>query len=346
MFRARRFAAGVASCVILATAAVCHADTSAADRALAESLFREARELMAAGDLPKACEKFAESHRIDPALGTLLNAAVCHEKQGLFASAWAEYESAARMASRGGQRDRERFARGKADDLEKKLSRVVLEMPETTEQLVVSIDGRALGRAVWGTALPLDPGDHKLVVSGPGRKPHTMSLRVGQGPSTERVKIPMPEPDAAASVPSPAPTPSATVSAVPQPVASVVPQTEPLPVSAGPGSRKTWGYVLTGVGVAGLAVGTWAGLRVLSKQRIVEEECRGAGCNQTGYDADQAAHSTAVWADLGFGVGIVALAAGGWLLLGGSDGEPSKTALRATPTIGRGSAGLGLAGAF
>lgn len=304
---------------------------------------------MAAGELPKACDKFAESHRLDPALGTLLNVAVCHEKQGMVASAWAEYQSAARMASRGGQRDRERFAREKADDLEKRLSRVVLEMPETSEELVVAIDGRALGRAVWGTPLPLDPGDHKLVVSGPGRTPHMTTLRVPQGPSTERVRIPMPEPESQ-PVPraSAVPVPPAPASTARQPVASVVPQPEPAAVQADSGSRKTWGYALTGLGVAGLAVGTWAGLRVLSKQKTVEDECRGAACNQTGYDADQAAHTTAVWADLGFGVGLVALAAGGWLLLGSSGSEPSSHAasVRAAPSIGPGSAGIGVSGAF
>src|SRR5688500_18545046 len=70
------------------------------DKALAEVLFREGRQLLQRGETDAACEKFAESHRLDEALGTLLNLAVCHESQGRFASAWAEFHQAAATARR------------------------------------------------------------------------------------------------------------------------------------------------------------------------------------------------------------------------------------------------------
>jgi len=52
----------------------------AAMPALAESLYQDGRDLLTAGRTAEACEKFAESHRLDPAAGTLLNLAACNER--------------------------------------------------------------------------------------------------------------------------------------------------------------------------------------------------------------------------------------------------------------------------
>ena len=61
--------------VALATAPV-RARAQSTESVLAEGLFREARDLMDAGKVVEACGKFAESYRLDRALGTLINLAV------------------------------------------------------------------------------------------------------------------------------------------------------------------------------------------------------------------------------------------------------------------------------
>lgn len=60
--------------------AVARADGS--DPATAEALFREGRSAAEAGNYAVACPKFEESHRLDPAPGTLLNLADCEEHRG------------------------------------------------------------------------------------------------------------------------------------------------------------------------------------------------------------------------------------------------------------------------
>src|SRR3954463_15096752 len=66
----------------------------ARDPAAAEVLYRSAREAAKKGDFATACAQFAESQRLDPAPGTLLNLADCEEHRGLIAAAWIHFVEA------------------------------------------------------------------------------------------------------------------------------------------------------------------------------------------------------------------------------------------------------------
>src|SRR5258707_389594 len=77
---------------------------------MAQALFEEARALMNSHHVEEACLKFAESQRLDPASGTLLNLAVCHEKQGKTATAWSEYNDVVAAARRERNLERQRIA--------------------------------------------------------------------------------------------------------------------------------------------------------------------------------------------------------------------------------------------
>src|SRR5688572_10857098 len=78
----------LALCVLAPRA---HADEG---RAAAEALFREGRRLLGAGQVDAACEKLAQSQKLDPSGGTLMNLADCHERQGKTASAWSGFVEA------------------------------------------------------------------------------------------------------------------------------------------------------------------------------------------------------------------------------------------------------------
>jgi hypothetical protein len=83
----------------------------------AETLFQEGKQLLARGDVAKACPKFEESNRLDPAIGTLLNLAACEEMAGMKAQACAHYSEVVRMTQQGGQQERAKFAQDKAQRL-------------------------------------------------------------------------------------------------------------------------------------------------------------------------------------------------------------------------------------
>src|SRR5437868_2773215 len=83
------------------------ASPTADDKALATILFRDGRTLLAAGKVLEACLKFEESQRLDPAGGTILNLALCHEREGRLARAWSEFKEAEAVARGDGRSDRE-----------------------------------------------------------------------------------------------------------------------------------------------------------------------------------------------------------------------------------------------
>src|SRR3954469_12434897 len=86
--------------ICVAASTVARADMPQAERNLAQALFDDARALMATEHYAEAGAKFAESLRVEPGGGTLINLAICHEKQGKIATAWADFHDALSAALR------------------------------------------------------------------------------------------------------------------------------------------------------------------------------------------------------------------------------------------------------
>jgi tetratricopeptide (TPR) repeat protein len=95
------------------------AQTSSASEA--DALFHRGKERLAAGDYAEACPLLAESYSLDPASGTLLALAVCHEREGKLATAFTEYGEVAVRSRAERRKDRAGAARDKAAELEGKL---------------------------------------------------------------------------------------------------------------------------------------------------------------------------------------------------------------------------------
>lgn len=144
-------------------------------RTAAEALFVEGRRLMVEGNAEEACRKFAESQRLDPGIGTLLNLGRCYARTGKTASAWSAYREAAGQARATGQTEREVAARAEADRLEPTLSRFTLTLSKEAarQSLSITVDGQPWPSALTGVETPVDPGPHTLVATGPGLRPFT-----------------------------------------------------------------------------------------------------------------------------------------------------------------------------
>lgn len=308
--------------------------------AIAEGLFQQARELVKQGRYDEACPKLAESQRLDPKLGTLLNLAVCHEKQGRTASAWGEYSSAAGIARREGQREREEFARKQLAALDKQLSHVLLQLSGPIAGLQISLDDQPLTAAVVGVPLPIDPGVHHLAAVSPGRLPWSRD-----------VDVPRERTDLVITVPMLAPLPPAVAPAPPAPAPVVAPAATPAhpplderrthtrqPPSNTPLVLMGVGF---GVGATALLVGVVAGGISLSNTSSIKSVCSGNVCPSGEQNAIGSATTLA-------NVSNVTLALGAAGLVVGTVGvvlrpkAPQTDAVVVSPFVGPGLAGLRL----
>jgi serine/threonine-protein kinase len=108
-------------------------------------------------------------------------------------------------------------------------------------------------------------------------------------------------------------------------------------------SRRIVSYALVGAGVAGLGVGTFFGLRAMSKNDDAEERCPNTRCNdREGVSLAEEASDAATISNVAFGLGLAALAGGVVLYLTapGTSDEAAPIAASFGPS------GISLKGSF
>ena len=340
----------------------------AADTAGAQALFTEGKRLMADGHYADACPKLEESQRLDPGIGTLFQLATCHQHVGKTATAWAEYLDVAAQAKSSGQKDREKAARDKASGLESQVSKVVIATrihgADAVPGLEIKRDGVDVGRGQWGVALPMDPGDHKFVVTAPGKKTWETTTRVASDGKTTVVQIPVLE-DAPRAVAATAP-PASTVTpstVVVQPTTtqpssdSTLTTTEttrgPVEADSNRGSgQRVAGVIIAGIGVAGIATGTVFGLQSKSKHSDSDAHCTGNLCDATGVQLRDDARTSGNISTIAFGAGAAALVGGIVLYVTAPSSSAAVTTtaasrrIDAAPLFGNGTTGLTIRGRF
>lgn len=323
-FRVRLVAAIVTAAIATAT------DAAASDPATAQTLFDQARKLMNEEKFAEACPKLEESQRLDPAGGTVLHLALCREREGKTATAWALYQDALSYAKRDGRKDRAKVAQERIDALGPTLPRMKLRIAPATaslSKLTVARNEVEIGRAVWDDAFPVDPGKVSIVVRAPGKRPFTKSVDVPSQPGETVVEIP--------------PLQDGPDDVGPAPKGGSSPATEG--GEAG-GTQRTIGLVVAGAGVVGIGVGSVFGIMSMKNHSTVESECRAPEyklCSAAGVDAGESAIRNGNVSTVGFIAGGVLLAGGAVLFF-----TAPKGAVALTPAVGPGAASLGLSTRF
>ena len=289
--------------------------------AAAEALFDQGRRLMSAGRYAEACARFADSERLDHGVGTLLNLADCYEKNGQTASAWATFRAVSAAASAERQPDRERIARERELALQPALARLTISLPPRGLPAGAEVhrDGILLGRSLWGSPVPVDPGDHAVLVAAPGKIDYSATVHVPRQPGAAIVaRIPVlrdrPAPPPTAIAPAPVDRPSRS-------------------------PRATAGLVLLGLGGAGVAVGAIFGVRALGLKDDSSSLCRtNDHCAQEGLSLRNSARASGTASTIGFVAGGALAAAGLVLYLT----APERQGIKASAGLAGGTAGVTL----
>ncbi len=267
------------------------------NRALAETLFFTARGLMEAGRYPEACAKLSESYRLDPAAGTLINLAVCHEKEGKIASAWGEFRQSIAEARKANRPEREKLATERVAAIEPELPFLTITVPDDVKNipgLVISRNGVPLNAAAWSTELPVDPGEVEIEEEAPTYKPKTLKLTIANKQHS-------------------------TIAAEPLELAPVFRPPPPYWTT-----KRTVGAILFGAGVVSAGVGTYFGIAALNDKSSSDQNCPNdpgglQRCNGAGVSDMNSANTEAWVSDITIGAGAAAALVGAYLFLTGSE---------------------------
>jgi hypothetical protein len=337
----------------------------------AEKLFLQGRELLKQGHVDEACARFEASHELDPALGTLLNLALCREEQGKVATAWTLYRDAALQAALEGQARREEVARERARALEANLPRLIIDVAQVSQisGLSVERDGTVVDAALFGKVVYVDPGRHRVVARAPGYEEWIIARLIETG---EQVTVAIPlleraEKEASGDAVKDvyAAGPDGKVAAGPvDDGASVKDAVKDVPAprldaktAAGPDddegrpgrARRLVGLRAGGMGVAVMAVGLGLGWTA----RSVWNDAFSSGlcdrdtlrCWPAGQDKVDSARSLALTSNILVGTGV-ALAAAGVALYVTAPGRTERAGVAIVPVAGPSELGVAVQGGF
>lgn len=256
--RATRRGLAVAVLALGLASASAASAASAENRAAARKHLGKAEELRKRGKLAEACGHLEEVERLDPKLPTLLELAECTEKLGKIVEAQAWWSLARDRAKRDEKPQSRERAEARLAAVQKRVARLTLQLAAGVPAgAQVLLDDVALEPASLGGALPMNPGDHVVLVKLAGHEDAKYAVKLAPG---ENQTLPIAAGPAAAAPAAPvaaAPPPPPVAPSPPPPVASAPPPQAAAPAPVGWWSGPRTAGVIAGlVGIAAIGGGS------------------------------------------------------------------------------------------
>ena len=300
------------------------------DRAVAA--FEEARALIDAGHCDQALPKLKESLALHASIGAHLSIADCTEQSAPL-DAWQHLVEAARLAYMNHD-DRLAVAESRARELAKRLPTLRIEFAGDELHLAgleLRLDGvRVEPFAYRDGIMATTEGEHVLDVTAPNRAFSQRVTTTRATSTTVRVALRDTTPEPVVPPPTHAQAPIAR------------------DVGDASTTQRTMGFVVGGVGVGGIVLGSIFGAVTLAKKHDMQSACGGdlSHCSaspQVIEETRSSARTTATVATASFAGGAIAIVAGLVLVLASPTSTPARMGrLTLAPTAGPHGAGMTL----
>ena len=331
----------IACSVALAAAPIAGAGAQpAGDRAAAEAVFREGRELMEGGRPKDACPMFEKSLALFQSASAALNLAKCYAATDRLAAALTTIDRAIELnkltEDDARRAELARLTTTQRESLVARVPTVRIHVTPFIQGMTIERNGIEIPQALLGQPIPVDPGTTTIRVKAPGYKDFLEESVVGEGQAL-KVDIvltrdhPVGEPITAPSNAKPAG----------QDQGSSEPDT----------ANTTWPWIVGGTGIAVLAIGIGFAIDYGIVRGELNETCPEGRCS--GISAADASSLLDRWdrdvvgLALGGGLGAALIISGAVGLATLPSSSPNTaTTLAVTPVASHTFVGLNVTGGF
>lgn len=333
----RHFAAALVGFGILVGGLTPAGAQSASEIAAAKQWFTEGLALEEKSQFAEALERFRRAAAVKKTPQILFHVGLCEAKTGALVEAIVSFERAAESAKAEGNAQVESAAESELRALRPRVPMLEISVKGTTKPSGMTLDGNALSSAALEAPIPVNPGQHELVLDFAGTKVR-QGFKASEG-AKSRVELEAPSAEAPPATPAPPPS-------TPAPPAG---EDRPPPAETRSGSTVVPWLVIGGgvlVTAGGFYMWKLRGDQIDSLDAICPEQ--DACPAERASDVDDLESKGKTYTTLGiafWGVGAAAIATGGYLLLSGS-GHEKSAATRVAPALGPGVAGAVLSGRF
>ncbi len=168
---------------LMLAARLVHADPSPSELQAARDLFSKAEKDEDAGNWSEALDKLKRAVSVKPTPGLRYHIALCEEKLGQLVAALADYTAADQAAREANNKDVIDAVAEPLKTLRIRVPTLTIEVPAASGAQV-DLDGKTVAPGLYGVAMPVEPGMHRVQAKATGKRPFTTQVQLREREAT------------------------------------------------------------------------------------------------------------------------------------------------------------------